>query len=70
MTDLSTSDAAREMRTTAETVRSLIASGDLRAYRLRGDTGPWRIPAGAIDEYRERQANRDPWARTRPRKAS
>lgn len=69
-TDLTTRDAAEQMRTSPETVRSLIASGDLRAYRLRGVAGPWRIPADAIREYRERQANRDPWARTRPRRVS
>lgn len=69
--DLTTLDVARELNASTETVRALIASGDLKAYRLRGSSGPYRIRPSALDEYRERQQNRDPWARTRPlRKAS
>ncbi|WP_442946361.1 helix-turn-helix domain-containing protein [Oerskovia sp. USHLN155] len=51
-----------------ETVRKLIASGDLKAYRLGGDRGPWRIRPEALRAYREQQARRaaDPRVRTRP----
>lgn len=35
-----------------ETVRKLIASGDLKAYRLGGDRGPWRIRPEALRAYR------------------
>lgn len=68
MSDLRTRAAAAELDTTPETVRHLIKSGALKAYRLRGTAGPWRIRPEALDEYREAQTKRDPWARTRPRK--
>lgn len=67
MSDLKTAEAASLLNTTPETIRRLIESGDLRAYRLRGESGPWRIEQSQIEEYREKQRSRDPWARTRPR---
>lgn len=65
--DLTTLDVARELNASTETVRALIASGDLKAYRLRGASGPFRVQPAAVEEYRERQRTRDPWARTRSR---
>lgn len=70
MADLNTRQVAAEINASTETVRSLIASGALSAYRLNGVSGPWRVTPAAIDEYRDRQRNRDPWQRTRPRRAS
>lgn len=72
MSDLTTRATANELACTPETVRALIRDGLLRAHRLRGDHGPFRVPAAALDEYRERQASlqEDPWVRTRDRRAS
>lgn len=67
MSDLKTAEAAAALNTSPETVRRLISCGDLKAYRLRGTSGPWRIRPDHIEEYRERQRSKDPWARTRPR---
>lgn len=67
MTDLTVSDVAAEIKASAETVRRMIHSGALDAYRLNGDKGPLRVPPEALDKYRENQKNRDPWARSRPR---
>lgn len=66
--DLTTRDVATLLNASPETVRALISSGDLAAYRLRGASGPYRIKPESVDRYREQQTNRDPWARTRPRK--
>ncbi|MFD6163689.1 helix-turn-helix domain-containing protein [Oerskovia sp. NPDC060287] len=70
MGELTTKDVAAELRASTETVRNLIASGDLRVYRLRGERGPWRITPQVLEAYREHQARRaaDPWVRTRPRR--
>lgn len=62
--DLTTQQVAQQIRASTETVRALIASGDLPAYRLRGTNGPYRIQPDALDTYRANQTNRDPWART------
>lgn len=67
MSDLRTRDAAAELATSTATVRALIASGRLRAHRLNGESGPWRITPDALDEYRQQQTPDDPWVRTRPR---
>lgn len=67
MSDLTTGDVAAELRTTPETVRRMIQSGVLDAYRLNADEGPFRVTPEALDQYRENQKNRDPWARSRPR---
>ncbi|WP_372595648.1 helix-turn-helix domain-containing protein [Actinotalea sp.] len=68
--DLTVRDVSEALATTPETVRVLIRDGLLiDAYRLHGDRGPWRVPASALDVYRERQALSDPWVRTRTRNA-
>lgn len=69
MSDLTVKDVALELNCSRDAVRSLIASGDLKAYRLRSDRGQWRIEPSAIDAYREERKSRDPWARTRPRRS-
>lgn len=67
MADLRTRDVAAEINASVETVRSLISTGVLDAYRLNGDSGPYRVRPESVEEYRQRQKDRDPWARTRPR---
>lgn len=67
MADLRTRDVAREINASAETVRALITSGALEAYRLNGASGPYRVTPEAVEAYRERKKNKDPWVRTRPR---
>ncbi len=68
--DLTVRDVAAAIAATPDTVRRLVADGLLPgAYRLRGNEGPWRIPAAALDTYRERQTSADPWVRTRARSA-
>lgn len=68
MPDLTAAQAAAELNTTPETVRRMIATGALGAYRLTGEAGPWRIRPDDLDSYRERQRARDPWVRTRRRR--
>lgn len=68
MTTLTTKDVAAELRTTPETVRRLIVSGEIEAFRLTQPNGSYRVTPEALDAYRERQQQRDPWARTRPRR--
>jgi excisionase family DNA binding protein len=72
MTDLTVRVTADELDCSDQTVRLLIRSGDLKAFRLRGTAGPWRIRREALEEYRARQeaVRSDPWTRTRPRKTS
>ena len=65
MPDLTVAEVARELSASPETVRRLIQSGDLQAYRLSGTAGPWRIEPAELVAYRERQRNRDPWVRSR-----
>ena len=67
MPDLTVAEVAKELSASPETIRRLIQTGDLQAYRLTWPAGPWRIEPGELDAYRERQRNRDPWVRTRPR---
>ena len=67
MADLTTAQVAEEVNTTPETVRRMIQTGALNAYRLRTDEGPWRVRPEDLDAYRERRQSRDPWARSRPR---
>jgi len=68
--DLQVREVAAELHVSAETVRVLIRSGELAAYRLRGTSGRWRVPRAAIDDYRDRQTRirNDPWVRTRQRR--
>ena len=68
MPDLTVAEVAKELSASPETIRRLIQSGDLQAYRLSGTAGPWRIEVAELHAYRERQRNRDPWMRTRPRR--
>lgn len=68
--DLTVRDVADVLATSPETVRSLISSGALSAYRLSGARGPWRVTPDALDAYRTAQTKRDPWARTRPRRTA
>jgi excisionase family DNA binding protein len=69
MPDLTVKDVATELKTSPWTVRSLIASGELRAYRLHGDRSSFRIRPDALAEYRERRERmRDPWVPTRLRR--
>jgi len=72
VSDLTVGDAASDLHCSGQTVRLLIKSGDLRAFKLRGDRGPWRIRRDALDEYRANQeaVRADPWTRTRPRKTT
>jgi len=69
MADLTTKDVALELRCTAGTVRGLIQSHELRAYRL-ADGGPYRITPEALNEFRaQREAERhDPWTRSQDRR--
>lgn len=67
MPDLTVAEVASELNASPETIRRLIHLGDLQAYRLTGQAGPWRIEPSELDAYRKRQRNRDPWVRTRPR---
>lgn len=70
MSDLTVREAAAELSTSPYTVRALIRARELRAFKLRGDTGAWRIRPEALDEYRANQEARraDPWVRTRDRR--
>lgn len=68
MSDLTVKDVASQLQCSTDTVRSLIRSGKLTAFRLNEDGSPWRINPEAITHYREQQKSRDPWARTRPRR--
>ena len=51
-TDYSVRKVAQLMDCTATTVRTLIALGKLRAYKLGGGDGPWRIPQAELDRVR------------------
>lgn len=67
--DMTVKDVAAAISASENVVRGLLAAGDLPgAYRLSGARGRWRIPASALDAFRERRATRDPWVRTRPRR--
>lgn len=68
MVDLTTAQVAAELSASRETVRRLISSGELRAYRLSSEGSPWRVRPEELDAYRERRQNRDPWVRSRPRR--
>ena len=68
MVDLTTAQVAAELNASRETVRRLISSGELRAYRLSSEGSPWRVRPEELDAYRERRQNRDPWVRSRPRR--
>jgi excisionase family DNA binding protein len=69
MPDLTVKDVAAELRTSPWTVRSLIASGELRAYRLNGERSSFRVRPEWLEEYREhREQMRDPWVPTRLRR--
>ena len=63
---------AARLDTTPETVRRLIKTRAIKAFRLSGDHGPWRIRESAFDAFVEqREALRsDPWKRTRSRKTT
>jgi excisionase family DNA binding protein len=63
---------AGRLKTTPETTRRLIKSGDIKAFRLSGDQGPWRVTEEALAAYIERrtETRSDPWKRTRPRRSS
>lgn len=68
---LTTAEVKAILKCSTDTVRSLIHDGKFPgAFRLRGDHGPWRIPPADLATYEELQRNRDPWARTRARKAT
>lgn len=69
---LSVRVVSARLDTTPETVRRLIKSRAIKAFRLSGDHGPWRIRESALDAYiAEREAIRaDPWKRSRPRKTT
>lgn len=69
---LSVRTVANRLDTTPETVRRLIKTRAIKAFRLSGDHGPWRIREAAYDAYvAEREAiRRDPWKRTRSRKTT
>ena len=69
---LSVRSIADRLDTTPETVRRLIKARAIKAFRLSGDQGPWRIRESALDAYiAEREAVRaDPWKRTRSRKTT
>ena len=67
--DLTVAAVAHELTCSPDTVRTLIRSGRLDAYRLSGERGPWRVQPAAIDAYRDAQRARDPWQRTRPRRS-
>lgn len=63
MSDLKTSQVARELGTDRATVCDLIHAGKLPgAYRLEAHTstghGHWRIPQRALDIYRANQRHR------------
>ena len=51
-TDYSVRKVAQLMDCTATTVRTLIALGKLRAYKLGGGDGPWRITQAELDRVR------------------
>lgn len=63
---------AGRLDTTPETVRRLIKAKAIKAFRLSGDHGPWRIREDALGAFIEqREALRsDPWKRTRARKTT
>lgn len=71
MADLTTKDVAAELRCTPGTVRGLIQSHELRAYRF-ADGGPYRVTPEALAEFRaQREAERhDPWTRSQDRRKS
>jgi excisionase family DNA binding protein len=71
MSDLTTRDVAVELRCTPGTVRGLIQSHELRAYRIN-DGGPYRVTPEALAEFRaQREAERqDPWTRSQDRRKS
>ncbi|MGV8973149.1 MAG: helix-turn-helix domain-containing protein [Rhodoglobus sp.] len=63
--DLTIRDAAIVLATSAETVRRMVRSGAIAAYRTSGARSPLRITPAAIEDYRDRQKEPDPWVRTR-----
>jgi excisionase family DNA binding protein len=54
LTDLTVARAAEVLGRRPSTVRGWCASGELRAYRFRARE--WRIPAAAIREFQDHQA--------------
>lgn len=51
---MTAAEVAAVLRITPKTVREHIRRGRLRALRIDG-TGPYRVPAGAAQEWAERQ---------------
>ncbi len=47
---LTTDQVAKRLSYTTQTVRVLIRTGRLRAWRLCGPRSNWRIDAGSVDE--------------------
>ncbi len=64
--DLTVAQVADTLDCSTKTVYALITAGTLAAFRLNGTGGPFRITQAALRDYRTLQANKDPWARTRP----
>lgn len=56
---LTAAEACERLRVSRETLRKLIASGDLKAHKVgQGRTSPYRISEEDADEYIERQTVR------------
>ncbi|MDE0571890.1 helix-turn-helix domain-containing protein [Demequina sp. B12] len=70
MTDMTVKEVAEVLRCSVHTVYSVIRQRRLDHYRVRGPNGRIRITPEALDAFRGKALNRDPWARTRPLKAT
>lgn len=69
--DFTTEQVAEILQVSVGTVRLLIKSGSLTAYRLSGNRSQYRVTREALQDYRERQQRAsDPWIRTQRRRKS
>mgnify|MGYP005856359213 CR=1 FL=1 len=46
---------AKSLSVSADTVARMIRAGELKAYKLRGNTSPWRVSREAIERIRRGQ---------------
>jgi excisionase family DNA binding protein len=64
---LTLQEAAAELKLSDQTLRLAVAQGRLRAARVNGNHGPYRIRRSWLDAYLEHAATGGPWLAPPPR---